>query len=113
MCALRVAARRLTRSPMLRKTIVAVAALSAPATPAIAYQAVVPDNGPRTETTSTATRFVTQRKAVKREAIKRKALRRNVRLARLQALRTGHDLPIAAYLRRARKRTTVELQRSN
>ena len=86
-----------------KRTIVAVAALSVPAS-AGAITASASDN-PSDPVASTA--------AVAHAAAHRKALKRNVRLARIRAHRSGRPLSTTAYARRAKRRSLEDLQRSN
>lgn len=87
----------------MRKTLVAVAALSAPAAPAVAMAATASDT-PREPVASTAAAHV---------AAHRKAAKRNVRLARIRAHRTGTKFRIKAYAWHAKTRSLEDLQRSN
>lgn len=90
----------------MKKTLVAMAALTAPATPAVAMAATGSDTTPHRGpvATSAATAHI---------AAHRKATKRNVRLARIRAHRMGRKFRLTTYTRRAKTRSLEDLQRSN
>jgi hypothetical protein len=89
----------------MKRTLVAVAALSAPAAPAVAMAATGSD--------TTHHRGPVAKSAAAHVAAHRKAAKRNVRLARIRAHRAGRKFRVMTYTRRAKARSLEDLQRSN
>jgi hypothetical protein len=88
----------------MRKTLVAVAALSAPGAPAVAMTATASDTPVKDPVAKSAAAHV---------AAHRKAAKRNVRLARIRAHRTGKKFRVAKYARDTKTRSLEDLQHSN
>ena len=88
----------------MKKTLVAVAALSAPTAPAALAATASDTTTPQAPVATTAAAHIVAH---------RKAAGRNVRLARIRAHRTGRKFRIATYARHAKARSLEDLQHSN